>query len=93
MISGAQLEMSFFFTQRYKQMSPEQAIREQPDNFAIEKSQIRKVRVWRKNESGKQLLKRVFWEVEFESSRGKEMYVIDDADPEQELNAAFASKM
>ncbi len=39
------------------------------------------------------MLKKVFWEVEFESSRGKEKYVIDDADPEQELNAAFATKM
>ncbi len=38
------------------------------------------------------MLKRVFWEVEFESSSGREKYVIDDADP-KELNAAFASKM
>lgn len=90
---GAQLDTSFFYTQRYKHMSPEEAIREQPDNFAIENSQMRKVRLWRKTEQGKQLLKRIFWEVEFESNRGKEKYLIDDIDPEAEINAAFGSKM
>jgi len=91
---GAQLDTSFFYTMRYKQMSPEQAIREQPDNFALEHSEISRVRLWRKTDAEKgAILKRIFWEVEFESRRGKDKYVIDDIDPEAELNAAFGSKL
>jgi len=91
---GAQLNTSFFYTQRYKHMSPEQVLREQPDNFAIEHGEITKVNVWRKTPPGqKGILKTMYWEVEIESRRGKEKYRVDDFDPEPELDAAFGSKI
>jgi hypothetical protein len=92
---AAQLDTSFFYTQRYKQMTPEQAIREQPNNFAIDHGSMRKVVLWRKNHPNQkgQILKTVFWEVEFESNRGKEKYTIDMIDPEQELAAGYGSKL
>ena len=89
---GAQLDTSFFYTEKYKRMSPEQAIREQPDNFTLEHSEISKVLLWQKTEPGNQVLKRIFWEVEFESRRGKEKYVVD-LDPEAALTAGFGSKL
>ncbi len=92
---GAQLDTSFFYTQKYKQMTPEQAIREQPDNFAIDHSDLARVRFWRRTHSGQKdaILKTVYWEVEFESRRGKEKYQIDMIDPTQELNAGYGSKL
>lgn len=38
------------------------------------------------------MLKRIFWEVKFESHRGKEKYVVD-IDPETALTAGFGSKL
>jgi hypothetical protein len=92
---AAQLDTSFFYTERYKKMTPEQAIREQPNNFAIEHSDMRKVVLWRRNHPNQkgQILKTVFWEVEFESSRGKEKYTIELVDPQQELAAGYGSKL
>jgi len=89
---GTQLDVSFFYTEKYKKMSPEEAIREQPDNFALDHSEISRVVLWQKTEPGKALLKRIFWEVEFESRRGKEKYVVD-IDPKNALAAGFGSKL
>jgi hypothetical protein len=68
---GAQLDTSSFYTEKYKRMSPEEAIREQPDNFALEHGEISKVVLWQKTEPGNQLLNRIFWEVEFRVSAGE----------------------
>jgi hypothetical protein len=89
---GAQLETSFFYTEKYKHMSPEEALRERPENYALDLSEISKVTLWQKTEKGNQVLKRIFWEVEFESKRGKEKYVVD-LDPENALANAFGSKL
>jgi len=74
-------------------MTPDQALREQPDNFTIEHGDMRKVVLWQKTPPSQkgQILKTVFWEVEFESSRGKEKYTIDMLDPEQALTAGYGS--
>lgn len=91
---GAQLNTSFFYTQKYRQMSPEAVMREQPDNFAINLGDVRKVNVWQRTSSDKKaILKQLYWEVEFESSRGKEKYTVDDGDPNPALDAAFGSKV
>ncbi len=91
---GAQLNTSFFYTQKYRQMTPEAVMREQPDNFAISLGDVRKVNVWQRTPAGqKGMLKQIYWEVEFESIRGKEKYTVDDSDPNPALNATFGSKV
>jgi len=74
-----QMQASLSYGDRYFNMSPDDVLRENPDNFALENSEIVAVKFRQKHQKGekKGMIERVVGEVTFESKLSKSTYAMD----------------
>jgi len=75
---GDQLKASMNYAERYWQMTPDEALRETPRNFAIQNTSVKKIKVSTKDESrGSDAAARSYTELKIEASVGKFEFRVD----------------
>jgi len=75
---GEQLKASMNYAERYWQMTPDEALRESPRNFAIQNTSVKKIKVSTKDESrGSDDASRSYTELKIEASVGKFEFRVD----------------
>ncbi len=75
---GDQLKATMNYSERYWQMSPDEALRENPKNFAIQNASVKKIKVSAKDtSSGSDDSGRSYTELKIESSAGKYEFRVD----------------
>jgi hypothetical protein len=75
---GDQLKATMNYSERYWQMSPDEALQENPKNFAIQNASVKKIKVSAKDtSSGSDDPGRSYTELKIESSAGKYEFRVD----------------
>jgi hypothetical protein len=94
---GDQLKASFAFGEKYLSMSPEDILKENPENFALENTDIAFIVFRRKIQAKavKTAVQRILGEVTFESKQGKTTYKIDGYPTEdiEQMKRVFGGKV
>ena len=93
---GAQMKAHLSFSQRYLAMSPEEALSEGKDNFAIANSDIRSIKIRSKSESsGNDDADRIVTELKIEGAGKKLVYTVDSLSNETKdmLKSVFGDRV